>query len=145
MKPLIFVITLLFSVGLFAQDTVETAVNTPKIITKLPINKTAKVSGVDIKFLSVVSDSRCPKNVNCIWAGEVIVLVEVQQKSQKAIEKTITIGFKRIPEGNETDIIFEDKYFTIKAINVSPYPEYGVEVKPLDYVLLFDVIEQAKM
>ena len=141
MKPLILVITLLFSVGLFAQDTVETAVKAPKIITKLPINKTATVSGVNIKFLSVVSDSRCPKNVNCIWAGEVVVLVEVQQKSQKAIEKTITIGFKRNPTGNETDIIYNDKSFTIKAMNVSPYPEYGVEVKLLDYVLHFDIIE----
>ncbi|MBQ0769650.1 MAG: hypothetical protein KBT58_10175 [Bizionia sp.] len=141
MKPLIFVFTLLFSVGLFAQDTSIEPVKTPRIITKLPIEKTATVNGVAIKFLSVVSDSRCPKNVNCIWAGEVIVLVEVQQEAQEAIEKTITIGFKRNPTGSETDIIYKNQSFTIKAINVSPYPEYGIEVNVSDYVLLFDVME----
>lgn len=141
MKPLIFVFTLLFSVGLFAQDTSIEPVKTPRIITKLPIEKRATVNGVAIKFLSVVSDSRCPKNVNCIWAGEVIVLVELQQEAQEAIEKTITIGFKRDPTGSETDIIYKNQSFTIKAIKVSPYPEYGIEVNVSDYVLLFDVME----
>lgn len=145
MKPLFFIILIFFSVGLFAQDsvqnTLETAVKTPKIVMKLPIQKTSTVNGITIKFLSVVSDSRCPKNVNCIWAGEVVVLVEVKEASKKTVEKTITIGFKRNPKGNETTIIFKGDAFTIKAITVSPFPEYGVEVDALGYVLHFDVVE----
>ncbi|TYC09148.1 hypothetical protein ES677_13675 [Bizionia gelidisalsuginis] len=139
MKSLLFVIALLFSVTLFAQDSNDTTVKAPVIITKLPIQKTATLKGVTIKFVSVVSDSRCPKNVNCIWAGEVVLLVDVQHGGNKAEAKTITIGFKRNPTGHETDIIFKDESLTIQAMNVLPYPEYGVEVNASDYVLLLDV------
>lgn len=34
-------------------------------------------SGRSLKFLRVQNDSRCPKNVQCVWAGEVTLAFEL--------------------------------------------------------------------
>lgn len=141
MKPLYLIVALLFSIGSFAQDSSNTSVKAPKIITKLPIHKTAFVNDVEFTFLKLVSDSRCPKGVNCIWAGEVELLVKVKHGDREAEEKLITIGFKRQPTGDETSIIFKNDAFTIKALTVSPYPEHGVAIEPSAYKLHFDVLK----
>lgn len=31
--------------------------------------KTTKTGGVTVKFLELIEDSRCPVDVNCVWAG----------------------------------------------------------------------------
>ena len=36
---------------------------------KVGQQKTAKMSGLKIKFLGVTEDSRCPTDVQCVWAG----------------------------------------------------------------------------
>ncbi len=36
---------------------------------KVGQHKTAKMSGLKIKFLGVTEDSRCPTDVQCVWAG----------------------------------------------------------------------------
>jgi hypothetical protein len=45
----------------------------------LAIGKTANISGenLSIKFVDVTADSRCPSDVQCVWAGEVKVLLGI--------------------------------------------------------------------
>lgn len=45
-----------------------------------------------IKFKKLISDSRCPKGdaITCIWAGEVIVLMEFYQNGKLQGAKQIT-------------------------------------------------------
>jgi hypothetical protein len=42
--------------------------------------ETASVNAAEIKvrFISVIDDSRCPRDVTCVWAGEVRLLLEMQ-------------------------------------------------------------------
>ncbi len=44
----------------------------------LKVGQQAKVDGVDLnlKFTGVPQDSRCPTNVNCVWAGNAEVALE---------------------------------------------------------------------
>jgi hypothetical protein len=52
---------------------VETAVVAePGQAFALPLGKTATVKGSDVRltFIDVRSDSRCPVDVQCVWAGE---------------------------------------------------------------------------
>ena len=46
----------------------------------LKIGESAVISGEDLEimFLEVLEDSRCPKNVECVWAGRARSLVEVK-------------------------------------------------------------------
>lgn len=40
--------------------------------------------GTQLRFLRVVNDSRCPKGVQCVWAGEVTVEFELKSPSGKS-------------------------------------------------------------
>ena len=64
---------------------------------QLAIQETAKVSDlVKIEFLSVLEDSRCPKGVHCIWAGQAKVVLGVTLPSQptQKIKFTLSDGGK---------------------------------------------------
>jgi hypothetical protein len=59
------------------------------------------VSGLRIKFIEVVEDSRCPENARCIWAGNAKVKVQVTSKrlGTKVFEMNTFSG----PKGNQFD------------------------------------------
>jgi hypothetical protein len=40
--------------------------------------------GTQLRFLRVVNDSRCPKDVQCVWAGEVTIEFELKSTSGKS-------------------------------------------------------------
>eukprot|EP00657_Telonema_sp_P-1_P004455 TRINITY_DN20311_c0_g1_i1.p1 TRINITY_DN20311_c0_g1~~TRINITY_DN20311_c0_g1_i1.p1 ORF type:complete len:118 (-),score=31.44 TRINITY_DN20311_c0_g1_i1:150-503(-) len=63
-----------FSTIAFGQDSPTQA---PKIAIKVTKGETITLDGIKIKFAEVLEDSRCPTNVNCIWAGRAKVKVEV--------------------------------------------------------------------
>jgi hypothetical protein len=68
-------LTIAAGLGLFsvACAPVETAiVAEPGQAFSLPLGKTAAVKGTDVRltFKDVRADSRCPVDVQCIWAGE---------------------------------------------------------------------------
>jgi hypothetical protein len=57
----------------------------------LAIKQTASISGEDlsIKFVDVTADSRCPSGVECPWAGEVKILLNIKTNgSTQQIEMT---------------------------------------------------------
>lgn len=55
-------------------------------VVNVAINKevTAK-SGLKIAFLEVVEDSRCPEDVQCIWAGNAKIKVRVTEKGRSRV------------------------------------------------------------
>ena len=96
----------LFNGSLFARsgDTVTL---------KIGQQRTVKPSKVRIKFLSVVEDSRCPTDVNCIWAGnaKVKVLVSTSRNSRE-FEINTNLG----PQGNQLD------GWAINLVELTPSP-----------------------
>ncbi len=82
-----------------------------------------------IKFLSVANDSRCPKDVTCVWVGNAEVLLEISESGDIAIVKLNTHkGFQSAREG---------KYlgYRVELIDLSPYPHKGKRIEPTDYVV----------
>ncbi len=49
----------IFSISIQSQD-----------IANLAFGTTLAIEDVDIEFVKVLEDSRCPKNVNCVRAGK---------------------------------------------------------------------------
>lgn len=51
---------------------------------QLRVNQTATISSenLQIKFVNVTGDSRCPADVACIWAGEVTIEVNVRKNGR---------------------------------------------------------------
>ena len=46
-------------------------------------NQTAsEPNNIDVKFLNVTDDSRCPSDVTCIWQGKSTIIVNVVKSGQ---------------------------------------------------------------
>jgi hypothetical protein len=80
--------------------TVPAAQTRDMITIKVGQQKVDKASGLRIKFVSVVEDSRCPVDVDCIHAGNSRIQVRITgERSSKDFEFNTTIG----PKGDMLD------------------------------------------
>lgn len=94
-----------------------------------------------LRFKNVISDSRCPKDVTCIWAGEAIITVEVYEDGKCIEEKVISVASSNIPlKFSAKDIIY-----SISNLNLTPLPSVKKEKLPEDYKLHMNVRETIKI
>lgn len=116
MKKLLILLFFLNFTFVFAQT--EVTITSKKCIPK---------KGYYLKLKSVFNDSRCPEGTNCIWAGEVSVVVEVYNNKKFVEEQTLTFN----STNREENMQWFSKYYTtkIKSIGVFPYPKEGVVLK----------------
>ena len=105
----------------------------PIIGVKVPLDESIVLKGISIKFVEVVEDSRCPKDVNCIWAGRAIVKVEVTANGKKE-EKTLIFGEVRPGENKNTNL-YSSNEFAINGLTLNPYPT-AEHSEDTNYVLL---------
>jgi hypothetical protein len=98
----------------------------------LPAGKTANIDseGLSLNFVEVISDSRCAKGVECVWAGEAKCRMLIKIMGSPA-EIIITQA------GGDTAA----DYFVQYKINfkLEPYPEAGKTIAPSDYKLIMTV------
>lgn len=80
-----------------------------------------------LKFTRVVQDSRCPTDVNCVWAGNAEVALNVNYDKCAAI---ITLNTHRTPETSDEDKVGG---FRVKLIKLDPYPHSQKKISPEDY------------
>ncbi len=53
----------------------------------------AMLGGVRIRPMAVIEDSRCPVNVRCVWAGRLILAVEIEQRGgSETLRINMTLG-----------------------------------------------------
>lgn len=140
MKLILSIYLLLVTCVSYSQDSTQVEkAEPPRIVSKLSLGKSLLINDIEVKFLKVEQDSRCPKNVTCIWAGEVIVLVDIFKKGKKIEQKKLTISSKNSIEdffGN----IFSSEDLTISALGILPYPVAGNKTNPEDYYIQLEVI-----
>jgi hypothetical protein len=101
----------------------------------LHIGESIGITGEDlgIKFVEVSEDSRCPKDVTCIWEGRVTAIVEISMDGSSQQLKLSQPGLTDAP-ARET---YGEYEFTYK---VEPYPEKAeVEIATDEYRLLLIV------
>ena len=138
MKTYILLLVVFVSGNLVAQDSTSIEVETPKIVSKLQLGKTYSLDTVQIKFVDVLSDSRCPSDVTCVWAGQVIALVEVYE-NKTLIEKKELVFEPGKNKNKELMTLFTSKKSIIIAHNVLPYPKSREKIKKEDYYLQLEV------
>jgi len=115
--------------GAKAQNTSPTTVaENPEF--SIGLGKCQKINGVKITFIEVLEDSRCPKDVDCVWAGQAKIKISIKEKGKTAFEKEILfdgLGKEIVIHSSETAII--------KAIALSPYPMTSIPKKDRAYFL----------
>lgn len=85
--------------------------------------------GLRLRFVRVTTDSRCPEAVDCVWAGNAEVLVEVSATNRR-VSKTLKLNTNASPERPA-----EDKYrtYTVKLIELKPYPRTTRKMRQGEY------------
>jgi hypothetical protein len=124
-KHLLILFLFVTAIG-FSQDK---PVEVPKILVKIALGETVTFKKATVKFLKVVEDSRCPSDVNCIWEGQAIVLVEVAETGKETQQLELRYG-KRINKR-----ILSSEGYSLKGMSLSPYPS-STNIDKMDYVLL---------
>jgi hypothetical protein len=100
----------------------------------LAIGQSAQIAGENlvIKFEEVVEDSRCPKDVVCVWAGRVSCAVEITYNGSPYRMVLVQPGL--------TDQHIGETYEKYQlTFNVEPYPEAGKAISKDEYRLLLTV------
>ena len=132
MKNLILLFLILFNTLAFAQNTPKENIKYVKITQK----KCLKKSDYQIVFNELVSDSRCPEGVTCIWQGEASAVVSVYKNSKLIEDKTMVFSMKNMEENKKWfSKYLPEKQRKIKTIGVFPNPKQGVVVNKKDYYL----------
>lgn len=111
-------------------------IEVPQIVVKIGLNKTVDIDGLAITFLEVLEDSRCPKNVDCAWAGQAKVLVRIISTNGDTVEETIT--FK-----NGAAVLASLFNKELHFLRLSPYPDANISKEDsAPYALLTRVVSQ---
>ncbi len=106
----------------------------------LSVGETKTFSDLKITFKEVVSDSRCPEDVQCIQAGEVVVKALLQKGDSEPVEKTLTLGISVSLEKSSTE--FEG--FSISLFEVNPRPSTETPAETVKTQATFRVSPLAK-
>ena len=105
---------------------------------QIRVGQQLKFDGGDfaVKFTRVVQDSRCPSDVNCVWAGNAQVSLEwIADKCPTAV----TLNTNPTPEaGDESKV----GGFRIKLIKLDPYPHTEKKISPSDYTATLAVTKE---
>ena len=97
---------------------------------QVQINKAVTSDGLKIEFVELVEDSRCPTDVECVWAGNAKIKVRVTKngKSQLLALEMVTKGMK--PNfGN----------YRLKLKALTPEPRSNVRINRNGYVATIEV------
>tara|TARA_R110000868_G_scaffold26958_4_gene103144 strand:- start:2574 stop:2981 length:408 start_codon:yes stop_codon:yes gene_type:complete len=129
MKKCILLLLLIFSLTSFAQNK---NLDYFKITQKECLPK----KGYQLVLKQIVSDSRCPAGVNCIWAGEVKLLVSVYHDKQFIKDETVTVSGNSFQENKDWFVRYlPSTKKNVQTINVFPYPKEGIKIAPNEYYL----------
>ena len=114
------------------SDNSNTPITFKNGIAKLKFGQVGLLDAKDLSlaFTKVTNDSRCPKGLECIQQGHVLVELALK-KEGKVIE--IFILSDRVEES-----VKEIGDLVIKLKSVSPYPEFNKKIDVADYVLLLE-------
>ncbi len=77
--------------------------------------------------MNVREDSRCPKDVTCVWAGNAAVRLWVTSGRSG---KTVTLNTNKSPTLSDE---VEYKGYKIKLVDLSPYPRSDQKIAKGEY------------
>ena len=99
----------------------------------LALGQSAQVQGssVAVRFGSVAEDSRCPSDVQCVWAGNAALRLTFASFNASSIEATVntTLDPKSVSYGG----------FLFRLVGLRPVPKSGSRIPDADYVATFEI------
>ena len=128
------IIALLTLFTLFAIDTparggrtISVAVHKEQVVPR---------AGFKIRFVEMVEDSRCPADVNCVWAGNAKIKIEVRRGRNG--KKTFELNSATAPT------VVKYAGYDIKLVDLTPHPRSDIRINPDGYVARFEIKRSGK-
>ena len=87
--------------------------------------------GLKVTFDTVKSDSRCPSDAICVWAGEAVVALTLSQSAGGQVQREL-----RTTAGASETLYLT---YVVKLAALAPYPRSAQQIRPEDYVATFTV------
>ncbi len=87
---------------------------------------------LEIKFLEILEDSRCPAGAQCIWEGRASASVEF--KDNQGNYKMVLVQ-----SGSAQDYVQETYKNYLITYKITPYPQQNEEISKEDYRLLLTI------
>ena len=100
----------------------------------LSVGQDVVVGGLTLGLVEVPEDSRCPVDVTCVWAGDVVVVVATLMDG---VERVLSLHLN--PRGDGVRSVTLDGY-TITFETIEPEPHSGRTIPPEGYRATFQVI-----
>lgn len=91
---------------------------------------TLKPDNVQVGFDTVISDSRCPIGVICIWEGEAQIKIQLSKQGSAPLSATLTIRGYVTAKDTCCHKYIDINGYRIKLMQLDPYPTHPV---PNDY------------
>lgn len=82
-----------------------------------------------LTFEDVVSDSRCPDDVSCVWPGEAVIALRAICSPGDTLDFVLTFG-DGINDHRDTTIF---EIYKVELLEVLPPAEKGIELEKQDY------------
>lgn len=102
---------------------------------RLRVGETAQVDGYTIELLQIVQDSRCPRTVNCVRAGEVVVELRISAPNAPPELFQLMLVGNGLPPADPTEVAGK----RIQLTSVSPYPAAPAPIPSASYVITLQV------
>jgi hypothetical protein len=94
---------------------------TPRAPTTARLGQSVIVDGPHVRPIAIIEDSRCPRGVQCIWAGQVRLKIRVGQGRSTRV-KEVTLG-SSVPVADGR----------LSLVSVVPERVAGRALRPRDY------------
>jgi len=111
----------------------EERIDPPQIAIKILPGESVNVEDVELTFVEVLEDSRCPSSVDCIWNGRARVLLKLNRDGKDTSEAIVIFG--ELKQGEEPHRLLDlNSEYLLEAMQLNPYP--AVPGEELEYSLL---------
>jgi hypothetical protein len=99
----------------------------------LAVGQEARVNGtpLSIRFRSVSEDSRCPSDVQCVWAGNAVVRMTLGSSTGGSSEVSLNSTLE------PKSVVFSG--YRVRMTGLKPVPRSGNPVPAAEYVVTLEV------
>lgn len=108
----------------------------PQVVT-VGVNKEKAIgkTKLRVKFVEFIEDSRCPADVDCIWAGNAKIKIRV---TSRGVSRVLTL------ETMNSDKAVVAHGYAFRLTGLTPIPRSNVRINPSGYVATIEAEKVGK-